>query len=377
MATLWPYIPSRVGETLRFSTDVRMARSGEFRDSLHDATQILGYEYTLVSANPVLLEQRFRTNPAGEWLVPIWHDMTITEGLGYGDTYIMVDEGDYRASGKAFVYQDDSNYEIVDIDTYGSGQINLVGFLSQDYDEGTLVAPVLTAIAPNGLTRSTRINVTDYSVTFYVTEPKNLSAANLATYEGYDIANMTPAVLSSLDGSLKQKLDFIENGFGSMALVTQETYTRWRGSLSYVDYTNATRWATREFLHRCRGKDRPFWLPTFSKDLRLANPSGAFATSLQIVANRVYNSSDLVGRYIYFEDITGSPVGIREIDAVSGTSPITIQLSSGFAFSTAVEDTVEFVHLVRFDSDQFEIEHRRIEGGWLSTVSSPVVEVKG
>lgn len=377
MPTFWPYIPSSITETMKFATDVRRARSGEFRDSLHDATQILSYGYTEVGARESTIEQLFRTNISGTWSIPIWHDMTILQsGADYGDTSIAVSSGDYREGGLAVIWSSDGEWEVVNIESYASGVITLPSgeFVTQDYPAGTLVAPVLTAIAPNGLSRDIKIGVTDLTVVFYVTDPTDLAAANYTTHLGFDIVNDSPSVPGNLSGSLSQLLDFIDNGFGSFALVTDETYSRWRGTLEFSDADVEDRWARRQFLHRCRGRDRPFWLPTHKEDLLLNGTHTAGDTTISFQASRIADASALIGRYLFFQNPSGS-FAVRQVTNVSGTGPYTLTINSGLSFALPAGSIVNFAHLVRFDADSFELLHRRTADGWFTSVAGVVAEV--
>jgi len=375
MSILWPFIPSTIGETLKFNTDIRMTSTGEFRDSLHAATQIMTFNHAVnPRSTATRIEQTFRHNIAGNWLVPIWHFATeLTSGADYADTTITVDSADYRAGGQALIYEGPNKYELVDIETYAAGVITLPSgdFISQDYAAGSWVCPVLPAIVPNGLGRGIGINRVDYSLTFYVTESVDLAAANYTTYGGYDGIDDDITVSEMLDGGLRQKLDFIDNGFGRFELVQDETYSRWRGTVRYTDKTHATRWARRQHLDRCRGRDRPFLLPTFNADLLLGENRGPSPYStVRINDDYIVDPASVVGRRVYlavggasaFSSIASISLGVITLPA-----PITITASLG--------DPMSFAHLVRYDTDVFELIHARTSDGWLSSFSASVLEV--
>lgn len=377
MPKLWPFIPATVSEVLEFGTDVRRARDGEFRDSLKDATQKLTFNYTMLDAEAARAEGLFRSQITGEWFVPLWHDATFTdEGISAGQDFLMVEDfADYRVSGKAAIIKGDQEWEVVDVATYSSGQITLSGTVSASYSGLVAIVPLVTGIAPSGLQRGHHAAYVTISIAFVLTQPADLAADDLPNFGSYDVLPDPSVVMSALDGSLSQALDFIDNGFGAYALETIETFSRWRGTIGFADYTVTDRWDRRQFLHRIRGKDRPFWLPTWKDDLALI--SGALSGSNQLVVNEVTDTpADLIGRAIQID--LGLTQIYRTITAASaGVNSITITLNTthGQAITTSMD--VSFMHLVRFDSDTFDITHRRTGDGFLSSFQAPVVEVPG
>lgn len=374
---LWPFIPTQISETLKYYTDVRMARSAEYRDSLHNATQVLTYSYVSPSSvTQSRLEQTFKNNIAGNWEVPIWHFATeYPSGLAYGETTFLVEDADFRVGGQALVYEDASNYEVINIETYTGGYLALPAdeFLSQSYGPGVWIVPLVPAIVPGGMSRSLRIGTVNFGLTFYVTLGEDLAAANYPLRGVYDIISESPSMVSDLDGGLSQDLDFIDNGFGAFALVTNETYTRWRGTLAFTDVQRSTRWARRQHLDRCRGKDRPFFLPTFQEDLTLNTSATSGATTVSIVATEVVDAASLIGRYVYIE--RSGVQRVARISNVGGSGPYTLTLDVATGVSLPAGHKLSFAHLVRYDTDTFDIQTTRSSDGWVSSYSGSVVEV--
>ena len=378
MATIWPFIPAAIGEQLKFYTDVRRARSGEFRDSLHDAVQVLSFTYVESDDNQAsLIEETFRNNLTGDWLVPLWYDFTeLSAGLNASDTVIAVQDGDFRSSGKALVFADSDSYEIVDVDVYSGGTLYLNAStpVSQSYPPGVLVVPLLTSIAPFGLDRDLRIGPTDFGLQFYVTDPKDLADTFYPTYNNFDILRDGPAIESVLSGGVSQRLDFIDNNFGAFEIVTEETYVRYRSNVQFVDVTTLDRWRRREFLHRCRGQDRPFWLPSFKADLNPQEGLTPFETGVTVDLDSVADIAQLVNRYVYIWDTsTDNNITVRRVISALGS---VLTLDNGPNFLVTQNNLrMGFAHLVRFDADTFDIEHIRTSDGWFSRFQAPVVGV--
>lgn len=377
MSKLWPFIPTSIEESLQFKTDVRMARSGEIRDSLKDATQILTLNYTAQDKLAARIEGLFRTNISGRWYVPLWQDMSVTtSAISAGATSVDVEEpADFRVGGRAAIIRDDQLAEIINVGSVASEVLDLAGSetVSNSYPAKSIVVPLVTALCPQGLQRSIKFAVTDLSLSFISIEPVDLSEDLLPSYDGYPVLDDPSVLLSDLAGSLTQQMDFIDNGFGSFKLETDETYSRWRGSVGFADYTRQERWERRQFLHLVRGKDSPFLLPTWKNDLDIR--SQASPSSSQLVIQRLSDTaSNLAGRYIQID--TGSGFIYRKVNSASvGSSTITLTLNATHGQTVTTDMVGSFMHLVRFDQDSFDIEHMRTVDGFFSNFSASVVEV--
>ena len=374
---LWPFIPNELEESLQFRTDVRMSRDGELRDSLKDATQVLTLKYTAEDALAARLEGLFRSNISGEWYVPLWQDMTVSSSaISAGSSSLAVEEpADFRSGGKAAIINTDQSWEVVDVESVSSGVLELAGsdVVAANYPAGSAIVPVVTCLCPQGLQRAIRFAVTGFTVSFVSVEPVNLEADDLPNFDGYDVLDEPPVVFSDLGGSLSQMMDFIDNGFGAFKLETEETYSRWRGTVGFGDYDRGVRWSRRQFLHRMRGKDRPFLLPTWKNDLAIV--SNALAGSAILTVQRLTDTaSDLVGRYIQID--TGSGFLYRKINSASvGASSIALTLNTSHGQPLFTDMVGSFMHLVRFDQDSFDIVHTRSSDGFFSNFQASVVEV--
>lgn len=375
---LWPFIPTSVMETLTFRTDVRRTREGEFRDSLSDATQEFKLNYAAHDTDASPIEILYRARPYNLWHVPVWPDMELKNGLASGTTTINVetDTADYRAGGKACIIKSQTEFELVDVDSVGAGTITLSSATTVDFVGEVAVAPARAAYAPEGLQTGEGINITEFSIGFIVAEPVDLSADNYTNYGDYDLITDSPDATSELSGSLSQQIDWIANGFGAFQPAEFETYVRRRGTFSYTDVTRAERWARRELLHRLRGKDRPFWLPTFKRDMTIYEYRDPTFDSIRINPTFI-EKDDLVGMHIMVEHTDGT----YECHEVSGVIDGGDYLEVGFVGNLTSDvypgALVCFVYLMRLDQDEIKLEHIRSCDGFVTSVSSSCVEVNG
>lgn len=377
MAEVWRWKPQVISETLEFETDVRAARSGEWRDSLKDATQFLTLGHTLRNARAEAMIEAVRANALGEWLVPEWPNATVGTGtLAAAATVIPVAvPGAYSVGQAVFIGLDDAAWEQGEVDSIGASDITLTAGLGATYagspQRPLIVAPLVLSIAPGGVEFQTTFPMQGLSARFMSIAPVDLAANPYATHASLPFVTDGRVPFQPLAGALNQASDLFASGFGAYALQAVETYTRRRGTVSWYDKGQAARWARRGFLHFLRGRDGAFWLPTGQNDLPLVSSvaSGALSITVQPTAA----NAAMVGRRIVLRE--GANVVIREVTgaADAGANQALSIAAPGVAFTTAA--TVSLAVKSRLDADQIVVDYQFVAGGLAGFCSAPVIEV--
>lgn len=372
---LWLFKPNTISERLMFRTDVRSTRSGEVRESLKDGSQVFTLGFNNRDGQASLIQQAILENITGEWSMPLWSNITRSAiGINSGATSIVAEtDSDYRVGGQLVIISPDGSYEILEVNAVNPGVIDVTEPVVGDYPEKSIIAPMGEFIIPFGLNQDLTLTRTVMNIEFYRTDPEDLSQDNYPDFEGFDILTDSTVVIGSLSGGLRQKLDFIQNGFGVYALEEIENYVRWRATIGYIDSTYSDRWSRVQFMHRMRGKDRPFWLPTWKNDLKVvaSSPAGVSTISVDLITE---TPSTLVGRKLQI--IISGDVIYRTIQSafISGDS-IVLSLDQNHGFTITDSAKVSFMRLVRFDTDVFEIRHQIVPHGFVSSFTAPVIEV--
>lgn len=372
---LWLFKPNTISERLMFRTDVRSTRSGEVRESLKDGSQVFTLGFNNRDGQASLIQQAILENITGEWSMPLWSNITRSAiGINSGATSIVAEtDSDYRVGGQLVIISPDGSYEILEVNAVNPGVIDVTEPVVGDYPEKSIIAPMGEFIIPFGLNQDLTLTRTVMNIEFYRTDPEDLSQDNYPDFEGFDILTDSTVVIGSLSGGLRQKLDFIQNGFGVYALEEIENYVRWRATIGYIDSTYSDRWSRVQFMHRMRGKDRPFWLPTWKNDLKVvaSSPAGVSTISVDLITE---TPSTLVGRKLQI--IISGDVIYRTIQSafISGDS-IVLSLDQNHGITITDSAKVSFMRLVRFDTDVFEIRHQIVPHGFVSSFTAPVIEV--
>lgn len=376
-AVVWRWWPQSVAETLEFETDVRMARSAEWRDSLKDATQYLTLGHILRWPLAEAMIETMRANALGQWLVPEWPNATVSVNtLAAGVKVIPVAvPAAYAPGQQVFIGTSEDAWEQRFVVSIGASTITLTEGLAATYagsaSRPVVVAPLVRCIAPGGLDFQTAYASQALSPRFMSIRPVDLAANPYPLHAGIPVVTDGRVPFQPLAGAMSQAADLFASGFGAYALQAAETYTRRRGTVSWYAQGHAARWALRGFLHHLRGRDGEFWLPTGQNDLPLVNPVASGA--LNVTVRACAPNAAMIGRRIVIRE--GANLVTRQVTGATGPANAQVLAisASGVAFTT--EAVVSLAVKSRLDTDQVEIAYQFAAGGLAATCAAPVIEV--
>lgn len=374
-AVTWPYAPSTLVETLSFLTSVLKAPDGESRYSMRDAVQQLEFQYLVEEIDVAKLTELFHSNPLGNWYVPVWQDATNVAGtLASGSTAISAEtSADYRAGGQAILWDSNDSYELVTVASAAGGTVTVSATTATHTD--FTIAPIRECIVADGLSRGVQRNVETAALMFIALNPVDLAASPYPTLSGFDVLTDPLSVMSPLSAGMRQAFQMLDSGFGAMELIQTESYIRPRWTIAFEDYTVSSRWSRRQWLHNVRGRDGAFWVPTWKDDLALQADIGASDLTIQ-VADIMPDAAAYTGIAIQIDDGAGNLYHriVSGATILAGVATLTIT-ALGAAVSAA-DATVSLMNLVRFDSDDIRITHKRIFDDFKSSFSVPAVGVQ-
>jgi hypothetical protein len=379
MPLLWPYSPLSVSETLSFSTDIGESRTSEFRWSLHDGLTTMDYSHQFTAWE--LLEVRFalRSNALQQWLVPLWSECAVAGAVAADATSIAVStDADYRDGGQAFIAGAEG-FAVVDIDTVGSGVLNLAASpaVGIDFAGPVLVMPLALCIMPGAASLQRAAALEVISVGFRRLDQIDLAVNPYPLLSGYPVITDPSYIANGLSGSLEQRSLAITNGFGWLELFPDSLVFRERSELRFADHVPAERWARKRWLHYQRGADLPFWLPTWRRDFRLKENIGGGGTSMRIEPPAGLALDALVGFAVQFRLADGTVHHSTLGTAVMAGGDWIIQISTAPVAVPFATSVLSLMVLHRFASDQFTLDSEQFVGygQLLTTVSAPTIEV--
>lgn len=364
--TIWAFEPERIwDEELEWKTDIISTRLAEQRIALRTAPrQKFNYRY---SVDP----QRFMKIKAINTLwshrvygVPVWEQGRYVGALSAAAPSIAIDTdyADYREGGLLIVWDDDENFEAIEIDTINPTSIVLALPLEGSYTNA-FVAPLRLCRTLDGASYS-RASNEEIIVGMGFLAGDNLDIGDEGDYDTYlSVPVMTDrtVVVEDINERIIRGVDVIDNGQGAIEVDTQKDYVDFRQMVSLSGRTRDRKWSLRQWLHARRGKQRSFWLPSWNRDLIVAADIGSAATAMTVeyIGYGLY-LSDLGSKYIMLVKTDGS-VFYNTITsgADNGDGTETLVLSTAFGENIDADDVdfVSFLSHVRLDSDRVILQH--------------------
>lgn len=358
-----------VRERLNWLTDVLLTQSGiEQRIGLRAAPR-RGLEYALATLN------RHETNrletvligwQARIFAVPVWTDVqTLAAPLAAGSLSIPCTTADYEfaAGGLALLWRAHDDYEALEILSVDVAALTLKSATLADWPAGTRVYPIRLGMLPQrqGFTRATGHHVTGQVAFSFVDNPGVAAADSGDTYAGYRVYLGRTNWREPVEIEAQRQLETLD----------YETGAPWVDDLSgLATLLKSWRWtlqsrseivALRGWLAARGGRRVPFWSASQAVDLEVIAAIGASDSAITVrnIGYASYLDGRADRRHLVIETLDGARhyraiTASSEIDAASES--LTIDATLGVTLQPADIASVRFMHLVRLDSDEVEIE---------------------
>lgn len=319
--------------------------------------------------------------------LPIWTDQVkATAAIAIGSSSISVtstDDCDFREGGKLVIYDDAQTYDVLEIDTVSTNTITLASLTVGEYPVGVRVAPVRDVVLVSSVTsRKSKMGLEEFSLIFQVTDNETgaptASSSAWSTYNSrilFDDCNLVDD--AGVPGRFTHKVRIIDNETGAIYLSSSWAHGQSSSEKGFMANSRSSIMALRRLLLATRGGQKAFYLPTFTDEL-------------EVVANLVSGAATLDIDHVLYSRLAnaGPQRNILKITFTDGTSLVRV-VSSATEISSTVErltlddtwpanrtseevERVQFYELVRFDTDDFAIDHERIG---LARMRAPTVTV--
>jgi hypothetical protein len=373
---LWPFRPELPAqETLEWLTDMLASRTGEQRIALRSAPrQMFAYSFRML---PAMLgwAKAFAQRRAGAPLsIPAWVEQQVVGDIGSADTTIACDTtwGDWREGVGIMIWEDWDNNAITFVDAVADDQITLLGPLGRDFTRPT-IAPIRTALATEGFQIRRDTTYADVSGKFQSQDNVFLDGdAGYPTYLDLDVLTESPKLIADISESIVRAAEYVDNGFGPVAVETLLTYSDFGQTLGFHETRGARLWRRRLWLHSLMGKQKAFWLPSFNMDLQLQADIGSADTVITVTS--VGPPSFYAGKQIAFflKDGTTLFAQINSAAADGANDDLTLAAALGQDVAIADIGVLCFMSKVRLNADTVTFDHQFEDA---STVSVAVTEV--
>jgi hypothetical protein len=318
----------------------------------------------------------FRNWAFRNWVVPIWQEQRRIASVSQNAISINFDTSNtsYVVGGYAVIWESDDKAEAMQVMNIRPDGIDISQGLSQQYTNA-LIMPARLGLAPNGLTiRRLGSTATEFTTTLLIVNEIDYSAMSYPTYDGYDILIDGNVMFGSLEESIAQTMQFIDNGQGLITVEPTRNYIDNRKTVGKVAVGQANIWKWKQWLYSKKGMQKAFRLPSFANDIQpistiFANNTYADIRNIDLNTHGIFPIATrlvLKNGATYYRKITG---------ATLGTGYETISFDSAFGIEIAPENIHRWsiMSLVRFDTNSIELGYNGVER---LTCNIPVKEVK-
>lgn len=374
---VWPFSPqASVSETLEWKTNILQAYEGEQRLALRPAPR-QGFSYKfLLDSHQFSRAKAITTQWAHRvYGVPVWTNLEFIGPLAAGITEIAVDTtaADYRDNDVILVWDNDEYYEAVETTEISPGKVGLKLPLSKPY-QNAYVMPLRFGRTYGGAKFSRNASdIAESKVSFSITENISLASSSFPQYREIDVLTDRSVVVGSFDENIIRDVEVIDNTAGTVVVDTKTNYPLHKQKISWHTTDKADLWRVKQWIYSRRGKQKTFWLPSWSRDLEMlevmAAQSAAF-TVKPIGYPLYYGIKDVMlitkAGEVFYRRVLGGSVND------DGNEVLSIDRALGTTVYPADVEIFCFMSLVRFDADRVKISHTQAGN---AKISITVVEV--
>ena len=312
--------------------------------------------------------------------VPSWHEQKMLEfPVSVGSSLIFVDTrfADFQVGWKAMLWKDSTTYEIINVDAINVDYLELGTPITTAFGEGTLVLPVHFGVIKDKIQHSTNlVSLSKAQVEFILADtsiPDTTTYVPDVEYLSYEVLiklNYTFSGASAQQDVLRPMV-FFDNGQGKFE-VENKSHAKLNNTLGFACNDLSSAWDIKTFMATLKGRLKPFWALTWTKDFFIEGTYSNIDTYLNIAPSAYYLFfSDSTYRKNIVFVMNNGDFYYRSIVTATETS-ITIDSTLGIEFSESDIKMVCFMNLVRCASDDVNFEWT--QAGHVQ-ISVPVVGV--
>ena len=374
-------------ETLEFLTDILVRANGsEQRMSLRKSPrQTFSFRYNvdddLVRAE---LDMLLAGNHDRIFAVPYWPgEVALTSAAAADDTTLSVGTTtykDFRDTGSLLIFEDGGSYEVIGIDTLSANSITLAAPLGNAYTTQARVVPVRSGFLSESVSGLRYpVNLGEVSLAFETTD-NEVDLADTSAFSSYNskvLLDDYNSVRGTTRSGFAKRMFIIDSESGVATRRSRWSLSRQQEEKAFFAQGAQSIDNVRRLLYALRGQAVSFYLPTFRDELEVVDDLDNGTTDMTIAWCGFTESVGAQSPWNHVRITLNDGTTIeREITATEepDETQTTEVLTVGTAWSSTVakEDIarVEFLRLMRFDSDSITIDHER--NGNAARIYAPV-----
>jgi hypothetical protein len=369
--TAWALTPdwsSPVMEKLAWLTDRKRAWSGvEQRRALRIAPRRnVAFSTWMTRADKQFVENQLFAWGALVWALPIWWDgQYLTVQSNPGDVLIVADtvDRDFVAGGLAIILTDARTYEVVQISTMTTSQLNLARAVLGTWPTGAKLYPVRAAqlLATTRLGR-VEMNTAEVQPNFQIVEPCDWPpATGLPAYRGAPVLEDSPDVADTAEGGTGRDTYLIDSQTGALTVIDTALIGFPTNSHNWYLKGKTAQNAFRSLLYLLKGQQGEIWVPSYQADLTLVQDVASSDVNLHCnnsgvglfaaVQNRRDIRIELSSGTIYYRRVTGA------VQDTPTTELVSIDTAIGVNVAASTVRRISYMALSTLAADEITIEH--------------------
>lgn len=371
---LWPFCPSPlISESLLWNSVVTNPRATQqVAQMVSVPRQGFDFTHTFTFRQMERAQLLMENAAAGDWDLPLWHErQRVSVGSGASIIPVVTSFSDFDGD-KILLWQDDETCEVLDILSMTATQVLTATPTSRSYTNA-LACPVRAARCVNGLKMSRSVQpLTPISVEWVVHQGQDLGQDSETLYPYYrshpvitDAARIGPA---NIDMDITRDQEEVDDGIAEPYYDAVLSRIDRSMGMGWIVSNAEDLWNLRRFLHTLKGRQKGFWLPSWSRGMQLVGhivPASTQVTLLAIGLNGVAETGDIMfkkrnGSQSFMRYGSVTPSGNNEILNLVGTAGATI----------APDDVRTFcrMHFCRALADKVELRHTHTGNGQITQV---------
>jgi hypothetical protein len=380
-SVLWKFQPNRkFSEQFEWKTDVMKTRKGEQRVALRDKPrEIIEFTHTVHADQLMNISNKIRNWGINTWSFPVWNEFH-TVNVGSGDMTINVsldlDRTWIKESSNIALYENESKMVAYQVTEVTSTSISIFPATALSWSNA-LLFPVRAANIPEGI-KTSRGTLRDWSEVKVEFVPLDLDdrprLISFPVYKGYQVLLDSTATTSSWNEKLKIFHTKVDNEQGRIVYDTAQDFPYKTRVLQKLLTNKKDIWDWKSWLFSLRGKQKPFFLPTWNKDFIVTGYHISGETSLNI---RAIDVSKLQGGLTHI--LIGYKDGSYQFNTVTSIDINSETEEQLFLETALTKDTnpetiymVCVLDFVRLNSDKIKFKY---ENSNVAEVSIEIMEV--
>jgi len=376
MSIVFPYQPQApVSETIEYLTDLAKSNNGT-EDTLrlrNNPRRIFKCSFParddIKSTALDILSAGARTN----LYFPIWTEAFRIGAVGVG-TSISFDTTRYNYGQFAIIWQSDTDWQLMTIDTVSAGSITFVETTTAMPD--AWVMPIRTAYFPTGFRKVGSGLDAVYDLDFKIIDNYSKVPSALPQYLSDDLFLREFETLRTGKATVEEdsflEMKVFDSQTGLVSTTVDLTDVRTARNMSFFNSTEEEFDEMMDFLYSRSGRASVFWQPSFDTDLVSIN-TGTIASIINVKANQILARDDK-RNHIGVQTKDGTWY-VRQIDSFVIVDPETIGINFTGNLDIAADSIkrISWVGKRRLDTDSVTITHQT---GGITTASFRTVEIE-